>query len=780
MKKTIIQQRRLLLATLISTLVHGAAKAEETALEPIVVTAQPPSEEQPLGASAVVTEKVLRALTPATSDTASLLKDVPGVSLYGAGGVSSLPAIHGLADDRLRVTLDGMDLIATCPNHMNPVLSYVDPSNVERIDVYAGITPVSVGGDSIGGTIAAKTRAPEFAKPGAGTLTKGEAGLFYRSNGDAYGGNVAATIANEKFSLSYTGASAQADNYDAGGDFKDFTATGRPGHELDTAEVGSTAYETRNHTLGLAMKADHHTLDLSLGYQDLPSQLYPNQRMDMLDNEQKRANLHYQGQFNWGDVEARVYHETVDHFMDFGPDKQLVYGVLPDLSGSGASYQVSGMPMYAESATNGASLQAEVVLNERDLLRVGAMFQTYRLDDWWPPSPDCGVGNCIGGMAPLTFWNINNGERDRKGLFAEWEAAWNPQWTSLLGVRVEHVTTDAGPVSGYNDMSLPGAMNLNKMGMKMGMMYTGSSVGAMPNGRDAFNALDRERSDTNWDFSAIASYRHSDTFKMRFGLAQKTRSPNLYERYSWSTNTMAMVMDNFVGDGNGYVGNPDLKPEIAHTLSLTGDWHAADKQYQLLVTPYYTRVTDYIDAQRSYPGALDSNLTAVNSFVRLQYVNQTARLYGVDISGKMPLAKNALGAFGLQGLLNYVNGRNTDTDSGLYNIMPVNGKLVLTQQLGNWDNAVELEWVGAKDTLSDVRNEIGTPGYGLVNLRGSYSWKRVRLDFGIENLFDKAYFLPTGGAYIGQGTTMSITGVPWGIAVPGAGRSLYAGVTVFF
>ncbi|MDZ4211039.1 MAG: hypothetical protein U1C59_04920, partial [Methylotenera sp.] len=37
-----------------------------------------------------------------SSDTASLLENEPGVSLYRAGGVSSLPVIHGLADDRIR------------------------------------------------------------------------------------------------------------------------------------------------------------------------------------------------------------------------------------------------------------------------------------------------------------------------------------------------------------------------------------------------------------------------------------------------------------------------------------------------------------------------------------------------------------------------------------------------------------------------------------------------------------------------------------------------------
>jgi iron complex outermembrane receptor protein len=65
-----------------------------------------------------------------TSDTAQMLEGQPGISLYGNGGVSSLPAIHGIADDRVRVKVNGMDLISACANHMNPPLSYIDPSNI--------------------------------------------------------------------------------------------------------------------------------------------------------------------------------------------------------------------------------------------------------------------------------------------------------------------------------------------------------------------------------------------------------------------------------------------------------------------------------------------------------------------------------------------------------------------------------------------------------------------------------------------------------------------------
>ena len=105
-------------------------------------------------------------LRAATSDTATLLRDVPGISFYGAGGVSSLPVIHGLGDDRLRIKVDGMDLVSACPNHMNPPLSYIDPTNVARAKVYAGVTPVSVGGDSIGGTIQVESAEPVFALAG--------------------------------------------------------------------------------------------------------------------------------------------------------------------------------------------------------------------------------------------------------------------------------------------------------------------------------------------------------------------------------------------------------------------------------------------------------------------------------------------------------------------------------------------------------------------------------------------------------------------------------------
>lgn len=749
-------------------LAAGQAQAADVTLAPVTVTGTPIT-----NGATTVDKAALPAKVAATSDTASMLSDVPGLSLNGAGGVSSLPSIHGLADDRLRIKVDGMDLIASCPNHMNPALSYIAPGNVGTLKVYAGITPVSAGGDSIGGTIIAESRAPEFTALGQSAITKGEVGAFYRSNNKASGINLSAGYATDTFNISYNGATSQADNYTAGGDFKTSSFTGRVGHTLPLDEVGSTAYKATNHSIGLAFKADKHLFEVKLGLQEMPYQLYPNQRMDMLKNDQQSINLRYSGKFDWGSLQARAYQEDVDHFMDFGADKRYWYGgtlagigvtssggpTSPDgyaCSPVGTSTCAFGMPMYTEGKTTGFSVKADVALNPQDLLRVGGEIQQYRINDYWTPSGAM--------MMPGTFLNIKDGERDRTAIFGEWEAQKGSQWMTLVGARYEQVKMNAGNVVGYS--MVPTAM------------------GAQARDANAFNALSHEKTDNNLDLTALAKYTANANYDIEFGMAHKVRSPNVYERYTWSTWQMAALMNNFVGDGNGYVGDVNLKPEKANKLSATFDWHAADNAWGFKATPYYTQVTDYIDAVQWDAGANTPDATpVVNGYSVLKYANQSARLYGFDLSGHMPLATNALGTFGLKGLLNYTKGTNQDTGDELYNVMPLNAKLAITQQLAGWDNSLELVMVKDKSNGSDVRNEIKTPGYSLVNLRASYTVKQVRVDFGVENLFNRFYYLPTGGAYTGQGTTMTTNAASsplWGTAVPGMGRSIYAGVNVKF
>ncbi|HEX8979711.1 MAG TPA: TonB-dependent receptor [Parasulfuritortus sp.] len=707
-----------------------------------VVVSAPRLDASLLNTTAVDGQK-LDSLRYTTSDTASLLRDVPGLSLFGAGGVSSLPTVHGLADDRLRVQVDGMDLIAACPNHMNSPLSYIDPTSVASAKVFAGITPVSAGGDSIGGTIQVESAPPVFAPAGAGSQVSGEAGVFFRSNGNVRGGNVSATLAKEDFSLTYAGSTVEADDYKAADNFKAAGASSGRGW-LEGDVVGSSAYKSQNQSLGMAFRRDNQLFEMKVGVQNIPYEGYPTQRMDMTGNDSTQINLAYTGQYQWGILKARVYDEKTEHKMDFGNDKQYWYPSYATCAAynfvPGMGTCAAGMPMDTKGHNTGAKLSADIDLSRRDALKVGGEYQRYRLSDWWSPS---GMN-----MWPNTFWNINNGQRDRVALFAEWNARWSQKWHSQLGVRNETVSMDTGNVQGYS------------------ASYSTDA--------NAFNSQNHSITDHNWDLTALARYIPAATQTYEFGLAQKTRSPNLYERYTWSTGGMAMVMNNFAGDGNGYVGNLNLSPETAYTLSATADWHDAGKErWGMKVTPYWTYVDGYIDAQR-----IAGSNTATTGFVQLRYANQSARLYGIDVSGHLPLADaTGYGSFTATGNLGYVRGKNMTTGDNLYNIMPLNARFAVVQRLNSWTNSVELQLVAGKKDVSQTRNELQTGGYGLVNLRSSYAWKHMRLDVGVENLFDKFYNAPLGGAYVGQGKTMSILGVPWGVAVPGPGRSFYTALS---
>lgn len=722
-----------LLAGAALMLAARAALADEVVnLDAIVVTApaeDADSTDASLG-SAEIAKETLAPRRAALSDAAHLLLTVPGAGVYGAGGVSSLPEIHGLADDRLRIQVDGADLVSACPNHMNAPLSYVSPSQVSNIKVFAGVTPVSVGGDSIGGTIQVSSAPPVFASRAEKVLGRGEVGSFYRSNGNAYGYSLWVAGALPWLSLRYAETGSRSDNEVAGGSFKPVSVGREGGRALAGDEIGSSAFHgVTNRSVELALRRARHLLQLDARQQTADFEGFPNQRMDMTGNEDWRVGLRYTGQFAWGDVQGRLGYQDTRHFMDMGPDRYS-YG--------------TGMPMDTKAKDRVAAVQANVFLSERNLLRSGVDYQYYSLYDWWPP---------VGGvMGPNPFWNIDYGRRQRLGLFAEWEGRWKEVLVGQAGVRTERVATDAAAVQGYDD----------------------GLAGLWGNDAATFNASPHQRSDQNWDATALLSYSPGARQTYQAGYARKTRSPNLYQRYAWSTNAMAALMNNATGDGNGYLGNLGLRPEVAHTVSVSTHWQdTLGARWSLTATAHYTHVQDYIDVKRCDIGQCgDANTSATTGFVLLQYLNQSARIYGVDLSGRFVFfERQRAGALEANASVAYLRGSDPSNGDDLYNIMPANGRLMFTYRLGPWSTSPEMVAVERKDRVSRMRNEVPTAAYWLLNLRSSLVWKHVRLELAVENLLNRLYANPMGGAYLGQGSSMVATGIPWGVVVPGRGRS---------
>jgi iron complex outermembrane receptor protein len=683
--------------------------------------------------------EAIQSQLPSTSDTARLFQSVPGVNVYSAGGVSALPVINGLNDDRVKILVNGMSITSACANHMNPPLSYIDPSQVEAAEVVAGVTPVSKGGDSLGGTIIIDSAAPQFAGSGGGLTTSGSISAYYRSNGDGIGFAGSASAATQNVSVAYKGAWSKADNYARGDDGPD---------------VLSTLYQSTNHALTLSARDGRDLFVVQGGYEAIPYQGYVNQYMDMVDNEGWLLNARAITHHDWGLLDARAFYHHTNHMMDILEDKQP-----------------GDMPMLTEGTDAGYSVTAEIRLTAADVVRIGNEFHHQTLGDWWPPICSGGM-DCM--MGPDTYVNINDGRRDRLGTFVEWERKWDRAWTTLLGARNDMVWMDAGDVQAYS----PDCMSMDMgadMGADMGMSSPCDATAAA-----AFNARGHARTDANFDVTALARFEPTRLETYELGYARKTRSPNLYERYAWGEGTMASNMIGWYGDANGYIGNLDLEPEVGHTVSFGAGWRdRSPLGWNLKVTPYYTYVEDYIDADfvRDQMGMGMPPLPS--GFVTLKFANHDARLYGVNVSGSVTLWESAdAGSFDLLGVLGFVDGENLDSGDNLYHMMPINAQLTLAHQLGHWSNSIEVVAVAEKSQVNDLRNEPFTPGYALVNLRTSYEWESIRVDLGVENLFDKLYYAPLGGVdwadYKAAGQMGAIG------PVPGEGRSFNAGVTMKF
>jgi iron complex outermembrane receptor protein len=713
----------------------------------------------------VLTEEELATPKVNAVDAADLLKHVPGVSLYTGGGLSSMPAIHGLADDRVNIMVDGVNVTSACENHMNPPLSYIDPSRIGKIEVFSGVTPVSKGGDSIGGSIIVEPPAPLFSERKGEYTVSGRVGAFYRSNVDSPGVNATVRAGTDDVAIDYSFAYSKARSYRRGKGGSTFDPSL---WELDAANnylrflgdgavLDGSLWEATRHSGRLAFKTDNGLLSFDMAGHHIPYQGFPNLPMDMTLNNSLQGGGRYQGVFDWGSLDARVYYQRTNHEMDN----------LLERSRNDRTH----MLMKDVGVDFGYRLKAEIPLDQSNLLRIGNEYHQFRLENWYPNVTPWY-------RTPLEFLSVHEGRRERVGTYAELQTAWTGGWTSLLGLRNDVVWMNAGPVNGYRNNAY-------------------DTLFAIP-----FNAADRARTDVNFDATASLRYTPTSWSAYEIGFSRKTRSPNLFERYSWwDHNTMV----GWAGDSNGYAGNLDLKPEVAYHVALSAEWRDPDgDDWSLKVSPYYTYVDQFIWARAERYFVPDARILG------LQFVNiDRAELYGVDLSGRYAFLRGSpIGDLTLRGNLNYVRGTYVDRGKGrpcpavgtsvdffcgptdwpvggmqvpssgsLYHIMPVNGRIALEHSFGDFSSAAEVRLVGSKTYVSANHGEPRSPGYALLNVRAAYRFDKLRIDAGVDNVFDALYYPPLGG--VAADETFRTNPVSKRL-IPGMGRSVWVGASLEF
>ena len=200
-----------------------------------------------------------------------------------------------------------------------------------------------------------------------------------------------------------------------------------------------------------------------------------------------------------------------------------------------------------------------------------------------------------------------------------------------------------------------------------GAPQLGSAVPMGPRGlANAFIASARNADDTTVD-GVARLWIEGGVITPRLTLARKTRVPSVLERFAWLPTEASFGL----ADGNIYVGNQALEPEIAWIaeagFDLENDW------LTLRPTVYYRRIDNFIQGTPfdDTPGIINSPVEMVASMsgdpTPLRFRNTDADLYGADID----FVVRPMRQIELAGTASFVRGQRRDIADDLYRIPPI-------------------------------------------------------------------------------------------------------------
>ncbi|HHF4119413.1 heme/hemopexin-binding protein HxuC [Haemophilus influenzae] len=260
---------------------------------------------------------------------------------------------------------------------------------------------------------------------------------------------------------------------------------------------------------------------------------------------------------------------------------------------------------------------------------------------------------------------------------------------------------------------------------------------------------------TNWlDFTA----KYNEAF----------RAPSMQERFVSGSHFGAETLG--LTQVNKFIANPNLRPETAKNKEITANLHfdslfkQGDK-FKIEATYFRNDVKDFINLKifnnpNANPNANPNTSTRAFLPTNSQYQNITnARLSGIELQAQYQTERLTL-------FTNYGSTKGKDKDSGeaLSNIA--------ASKIGvgvNYALVKDKFTVGATVTHYAAQRRVPKdhsvtyPSYILTDLRATYAplkgeWKNLRLDFALENLFDKKY-QPAFSLMEGTGRNAKISAV---------------------
>jgi iron complex outermembrane receptor protein len=657
------------------------------------------------------------------SDSAELLRSVPGANVNRNGALTGISQYRGMYGSRVNVLIDGLNVAPAGPNWMDPPLSYIPSPLLQDLTVIRGVSPVSAGSETIGGTIKANSRRGEFGI-GSDYEIHGNLGLGGQTVDNGYNGDALIWASNDRNLFQVSGAYLKGDDTDAG----------------DDVTITPSQYKRWNTGLGYGFQQGDMELGLAYQYDKTKDTGTPALPMDIIYVKGDSYRGNYSNRYGSVNMDFRMHYIDTDHLMNNYSLRQP------------PTVMMSGMQMRRFAKTDskdwGWDLRADMKMGGGEL-RFGT--------DGWVPKYNADVFSPDTNAFRVT--NYNNVKRNRYGFFGEWEGALSKDWNILAGGRYVRVNSDADEVSATG------------LGMNQGNADTLAAE---------FNASDRDRGENLIDLAAVLSRSLNDNTVLQVGLEMKQRAPSYQERYLW----LPLESTAGLADGRVYVGDVGLDKETAYNFDIGLDWR--DQRSYLTPRVFYKRVDDYIQGTPLDSGtAVAFTRTQVNMLTGglcmtdpgsprctpLQFSNVDAEFYGADAGFGTSFGDNWL----LDGTISYVRGKRRDISDNLYRIAPLNGLLGLTYQEANWSVTGQGEFYAAQNKVSETNAEQKSSGYALYHLYGRYEPRRdVTIRAGVRNIFDRFYQNNLSGYNrVSADSDGNPVDLAVGERVPGPGRNFF-------
>lgn len=510
-------------------------------------------------------------------DVTQLLKKAPGANVNSNGPLTGILQYRGLYGSRIAVSMDGTQLAPSGPNWMDPPLSYAVGGQLESLELYRGIAPVSVAQESIGGAVEAKANRGRFTQDEDFTLSGRVIGSA-QSVSEAYHLNTAVYASNARHRVKLAAMTEKGNDA-----------------EFPDGHIRPTEYERQRYDLGYGFRTGNHTVQLDYGYNDTGDSGTPALPMDIETIK--------------GDLYGFSYHFDLDEEMHITVS---LYG--SDLDHRMTNYKLRQAPAAKNWRRNKASSD-----------NLGFKLKTTLLDeestttfgfDGFDANHDSNIDNPNN---PIFFVeNFNDAKREVLGVFLERQQDFTEHWRAEFGLRYNRVEMDADDVNGTPAMTMPPAAAL----------------------RDAFNASKRKQKDNNVDLVAKAWYRATDNSSWYLGVARKNRSPSYQERYLWlPLEATAGLADGYTYTGTINL-DPETSWKIESGLDFSnGTLTVSPRIFYDHIDDYIQGTPSEDPAATAFVRMMNIQ-NGTNNPDPLQFTNVDARLYGFDVDWTWHLAQH--------------------------------------------------------------------------------------------------------------------------------------------